>query len=110
MARSILKIIKEMRTAPPTKSDDPRFDELEDLAMLDGEEEVDAEGEEEILEDEEDPALDDDKFLADLMGEGEEEEVEEEEEELVAPLNPKKNSKMAGMKKMPSSRGKSYLA
>lgn len=37
--RDLKQIIKEMRQAPPTKSDDPRFDELEDLASdLHGEE------------------------------------------------------------------------
>ncbi len=107
-ARSISKIIKEMRMTPPTKSDDPRFDELEELAVdEEGEEELEGEGLEEEEPVEGDEAMDDDKYLADLLGEGEEVPVEGEEEE-VALLPTKK-------KKMPSSmaagkKGRSYLA
>ena len=32
MARSIMDLVKEMRTAPPRNPDDPRFDELEQIA------------------------------------------------------------------------------
>jgi len=30
--RDLLALVKEMRSAPPKKSDDPRFDELEEMA------------------------------------------------------------------------------
>ncbi len=46
--RSLLDLVKEMRQAPPKKSDDPRFDELEAMAdSMSGEEA--AEGEEDYM-------------------------------------------------------------
>lgn len=40
MARNIAEIVKEMRNSPPRKADDPRFDELDQLAADMGGEEL----------------------------------------------------------------------
>ena len=48
MARNLAEIVKEMRNSPPRKGDDPRFDELEQMAADMGGELESPEGEGEM--------------------------------------------------------------